>query len=131
MLYCPGLSSQETSRTQVRFVIHIEGFFYLKIKKYCSQLRLIVRVATEELDSVNLRVVREGGVSFRLKAADKRVAWRTNEMRKYLEERRGEERRGEERHSYLGRRQNWSRHCQAATRCQVQHSGWSRCCKGN
>merc|ERR1712241_657617 len=38
-------------------------------------LRLIVRVATVELDSVNLRVVREGGVSFRLKAADKRVAW--------------------------------------------------------
>ena len=42
------------------------------------QLRLIVRVATVELDSVNLRVVREGGVTFRLKAADKRVAWRTN-----------------------------------------------------
>ena len=44
------------------------------------QLRLIVRVATVELDSVNLRVVREGGVTFRLKAADKRVAWRRNEM---------------------------------------------------
>merc|ERR1739844_80558 len=36
---------------------------------------LIVRVATVELDSVNFRVVREGGVTFRLKAADKRVAW--------------------------------------------------------
>ena len=56
--------------------------FYLEIKKYCLQLRLIVRVATIELDSVNLRVVREGGVSFRLKAADKRVAWRTYWMRK-------------------------------------------------